>query len=178
MFTKYNKELYSKIVCHVDKVLKHARSRKFLEDDEIVEILLVGGSTRMPYVEELLKSTFSNVWISKSINRDEAVACGAAVQAALLNGDKFDSTIHLVEDITPRSLCINIKDNIIGICIPAHSKIPSQGTILTFQSIPQMSQVPICSICEMSQNTQKVYFSTVNAINCKHCMLVNEKFIS
>lgn len=85
----------------VEKAIKDAKINKSKIDD----VVLVGGSTRIPKVQTLLSNMFNGKELNKSINPDEAVAYGAAVQAAILSGDKSDVVKDLLLlDITPLSL--------------------------------------------------------------------------
>ena len=87
----------------VEKVLKDAKMGK----GDIHEVVLVGGSTRIPKVQQLLSDFFNGKELSKSINPDEAVAYGAAVQAAVLSNIKSDKTSDLLLlDVAPLSLGI------------------------------------------------------------------------
>ncbi|APT75405.1 molecular chaperone DnaK [Marinitoga sp. 1137] len=92
-----------------------------LSPEEIDDVLLVGGSTRIPAVQELVKSIFHKE-PSKGVNPDEAVAIGAAVQAAIMTGNT-DQDLVLV-DVTPLSLGVEVKGGLMEIIIPKNSKIP------------------------------------------------------
>src|SRR6185312_8522959 len=85
----------------IDEALREAKLKK----DDINQIVLVGGSTRMPMVEELIKEKFGEKKINKSVNPDEVVAVGAAIQGAVLRGDIKDI---LLLDVTPLSLGIEV----------------------------------------------------------------------
>jgi heat shock protein 1/8 len=76
-----------------------------MDKASIHEIVLVGGSTRIPKVQKLLQDFFNGKELNKSINPDEAVAYGAAVQAAILTGDKSEEVKDvLLLDVAPLSL--------------------------------------------------------------------------
>jgi L1 cell adhesion molecule like protein len=76
-----------------------------MDKAQIHEIVLVGGSTRIPKVQKLLQDLFNGKELNKSINPDEAVAYGAAVQAAILTGDKSEDVKDLLLlDVAPLSL--------------------------------------------------------------------------
>jgi L1 cell adhesion molecule like protein len=76
-----------------------------MDKSSIHEIVLVGGSTRIPKVQKLLQDFFNGKELNKSINPDEAVAYGAAVQAAILTGDKSEEIKEMVLiDVAPLSL--------------------------------------------------------------------------
>lgn len=96
-------DYFRKCMEPVEKVLRDSKMAK----SDIDEVVLVGGSTRIPKVQELLRNFFNGKELSKSINPDEAVAYGAAVQAAILTGQGSDATKDLLLiDVTPLSLGI------------------------------------------------------------------------
>ena len=76
-------DMFRKTMEPVEKVLKDAKMSK----NQVHEVVLVGGSTRIPKIQKLLSDFFNGKELSKSINPDEAVAYGAAVQAAILTGN-------------------------------------------------------------------------------------------
>lgn len=82
-FEELNMDLFSKCMDPVEKVLRDAK----MDKNHIHDVVLVGGSTRIPKVQTLLQDSFNGKELCKSINPDEAVAYGAAVQAAILNND-------------------------------------------------------------------------------------------
>ncbi len=85
----------------VEKVLKDAKMQR----DKVDDIVLVGGSTRIPKIQALVSEYFGGRQLNKSINPDEAVAYGAAVQAAVLTGQTSDQTKDLLLlDVAPLSL--------------------------------------------------------------------------
>lgn len=103
----------------VETVLKDAKMSK----SDIHEIVLVGGSTRIPKVRELLSKFFNGKELSTKINPDEAVAYGAAIQASILNGDKHQQA-GLVIDVTPLSLGIETAGTDMTNIIERGSTIP------------------------------------------------------
>lgn len=107
----------------VKKVLTDAKMSKNM----IHEIVLVGGSSRIPKVQQLLSDFFNGKSLNKSINPDEAVAYGAAVQAAILSGDTSEklSTVVLF-DVAPLSLGLETSGNIMTVLIPRNTTIPCQ----------------------------------------------------
>jgi heat shock protein 1/8 len=118
-------DLFNDTIKPLDNALKDAKISK----NEIDEIVLVGGSTRVPKIQELLAQYFNKdiSKLCKSINPDEAVAYGAAIQAAVLSGnksDKLDSLLLL--DVTPLSLGIETSGQIMTVLVPRNTTVPTK----------------------------------------------------
>ena len=107
----------------VEKVLRDAK----MDKSSVHDVVLVGGSTRIPKVQKLLSDFFNGKDLCKSINQDEAVAYGAAVQAAILSGDKSEAINQiLLVDVTPLSIGIETNGNVMTVMIPRNTSIPTK----------------------------------------------------
>ena len=105
----------------VEKVLKDSQISK----SNIDEVVLVGGSTRIPKIQQMLSEFFNGKELSRSINPDEAVAYGAAVQAAILSDIKSDKTSDLLLlDVAPLSLGLETAGEVMTVIVPRNSTIP------------------------------------------------------
>ncbi|KAH9304162.1 hypothetical protein KI387_008566, partial [Taxus chinensis] len=116
-FEDLNFDLFNKCMDGVEQCLSDAK----MEKEKIDEVVLVGGSTRIPKLQQLLADFFGKEKLCRSINQDEAVAYGAAVQAAVLTGQRSDV---ILSDVTPLSLGIAVKGNIMSAIVPKNTPIP------------------------------------------------------
>ncbi|KAK2744278.1 ATPase with role in protein import into the ER [Myotisia sp. PD_48] len=120
-FEELNMDLFKKTLRPVEQVLKDAKVKK----SEVHDIVLVGGSTRIPKVQQLLEEYFNGKQASKGINPDEAVAFGAAVQAGVLSGQKGAEDLVLM-DVNPLTLGIETTGGVMTKLIPRNTVIPTR----------------------------------------------------
>ena len=116
-FEDLNKDLFDSTLDAVKKALKDAK----LTANDIDKVLLVGGSTRIPYIQELVKRELGKE-PSKEVNPDEVVAMGAAIQGGVLTGEVDDLVLL---DVTPLSLGIETMGDVMTVLIPRNTTIPT-----------------------------------------------------
>ena len=118
-------DLFKKCMPPLENVIKDSKLAK----SQIHDVVLVGGSTRIPKVQQMVQEFFNGKEPNKSINPDEAVAYGAAVQAAVVAGVKDENIEKLVLlDVTPLSLGIETVGGVMTVLIPRNSTIPTKKT--------------------------------------------------
>ncbi|PFH56040.1 hypothetical protein XA68_17173 [Ophiocordyceps unilateralis] len=120
-FEELNIDLFKKTIKPVEQVLKDAKVNK----EDINDIVLVGGSTRIPKVQQLIEKFFDGKKASKGINPDEAVAYGAAVQAGVLSGEEGTEDIVLM-DVNPLTLGIETTGGVMTKLIVRNTPIPTR----------------------------------------------------
>eukprot|EP00929_Paragymnodinium_shiwhaense_P017632 TRINITY_DN12710_c1_g1_i1.p1 TRINITY_DN12710_c1_g1~~TRINITY_DN12710_c1_g1_i1.p1 ORF type:complete len:745 (+),score=201.85 TRINITY_DN12710_c1_g1_i1:81-2237(+) len=120
-FEELNQALLKKSMDSVERVLSDAKTNR----KDVDEVVLIGGSTRIPYVQKMIKDYFGKD-PCKSINADEAVAYGAAVQAAVLSGDRKELKDIVLLDVTPLSLGLETAGGVMTKLIERNTTIPAK----------------------------------------------------
>ncbi|CAN0879368.1 Heat shock 70 kDa protein BIP2 [Linum grandiflorum] len=136
-FEKLNMDLFKKTLDTVTKTLEDGKVNK----TEIKEIVLVGGSTRIPKVREMLKEMFDGKEANKSVNPDEAVAIGAALLGAKLSGKATAVQGFSLVDVTPLSLGVEANSGLMNVIIPKNTAIPVKKSVIAQTSCPRQTAV-------------------------------------
>ena len=123
-FEELNLDLFKKTIDPVKQVLSDANMAK----KDVQQVVLVGGSTRIPKVQEMLSEFFDGKMLNREINPDEAVAYGAAVQGAVLSGASDQTKEILLLDVAPLSLGIETAGGVMTKLIPRGTTIPAKKT--------------------------------------------------
>lgn len=138
-FEQINMNLFEKCMEIVESCLADSKMDKSRVDD----VVLVGGSSRIPKVRQLLQDFFKGKELCKSINPDEAVAYGAAIQAALLSEGVKSVPNLTLRDVTPLSLGKAVKGGIMSVMIPKNTSIPFKNTQTYYTTEDNISSVMI-----------------------------------
>lgn len=121
-FEEFNDEFFQQTIAVVERALISAKVDKKKIDD----VVLVGGSTRIPKIQKMLSDYFNGKKLNSSINPDEAVAYGAAVKAAILSGSisKTSGQFMQIKDVTPMSIGVEVYGGGFSVIIPKSTRVP------------------------------------------------------
>ncbi|CAL8076650.1 unnamed protein product [Calicophoron daubneyi] len=157
MFENINNQLFQRTIEVVDQTMK----AKNIQKSDIDDVLLVGGSSRIPRVRQLLKEYFGGKELNKSINPDEAVAQGAAIRACMSNVDetRLNVTQELILlEVLPLSLGIESEGHRMNILIPRNTTVPCTVKKYVAPAKDFQESVQVRVYQGESDNTDENYF--------------------
>ncbi|XP_026318841.1 heat shock 70 kDa protein 1A-like [Hyposmocoma kahamanoa] len=138
-FEELNQDLFQMI----QDILQHVLLEAEIDKEDIAEVVLLGGSTRIPYIQQMVRAFFGKE-PNKTINPDEAVAHGAAIQAAIMDGNTSGTISNLVlVDVVPFSLGIKVFGDIMNVIIKRNTAIPTKHTEKYRTAVDNQTNIPI-----------------------------------
>ncbi|KAF1743376.1 hypothetical protein MXB_5054 [Myxobolus squamalis] len=153
-FEQINDDLFQKTLAPLKKCIEDSS----ISIENFNEILLVGGSTRIPKIQQMVRDFFNGKEPNRGINPDEAVAYGAAVQGAIISGDASTGDVVLI-DVNPLSLGIKVSGDVVERIIMRNTKIPTKQT-KTFTTVSDNQDVVRIEVYEgersMSRDNNKL----------------------
>ncbi|KAJ3694548.1 hypothetical protein LUZ60_010028 [Juncus effusus] len=140
-FEKINKGAFERCIECVEKCLEDAKKEK----TRIHDVILVGGSSRIPKVQQLLQEFFDGKEICKGINQDEAIAYGASVQAAILSGNESNKKFRglQIQDVTTLSLGLESGGGAMSVIIPKNTVIPITKEMIFTTSSDNLTEISL-----------------------------------
>ncbi|GKB11468.1 putative heat shock protein 70 family protein [Tanacetum coccineum] len=138
-FEDLNMSMFDSCLKILDKCLRDAS----MDKSRVDEIVLVGGSTRIPKVQSMLKEYFNGKELCKSVNPDEAVAYGAAIMATKLSGSSTSVSDLVLMDVTPLSLGIELRGCIVDVVIPRNTPIPTKKSKFYYTNYDYQTEVTL-----------------------------------
>ncbi|KAI4456468.1 heat shock protein 70kda [Holotrichia oblita] len=169
-FNFINDTFFKSVLDPVRNALESAK----IDPEDIKKVIMVGGSSRIPRLQSILKEFFTNGKIYMSINPDEAIAYGAGVLAAVLNGvDIKNKDNFIVQDVTPMALITDVVDGI-SVIIPRNSVLPVSNT-KTYKTIIDNQAVIHCNVYEGEIADTKNFLGQVSLTNIPRAPAGREK---
>ncbi len=140
-FNEICNEIFEKCINMVMKTIKDAN----LTESDIDKVVLTGGSSKIPKIQEMLGNIFGKNKLCKTINPDEAIALGASIFAYQINNNKIENFEELIiADIVPHALGVKIDGDLMDIIIPKNTKIPCKIQRYYENVVPYQETLEIC----------------------------------
>jgi len=175
-FEEINMEIFDECMETVERCLKDAK----MDKRSVHDVILVGGSSRIPKVQQLLQDFFNGKNLCKSLNSDIAVAYGAAVQAALLSEGIKNVPDFVLFDVTPLSVGTSVAEDFMSVVIPKNTTIPVKRTKV-YDTDKDRETSSIIKVYEgertRASNNNLLGFFVISGFPCEVTFAVNENSI-